>query len=94
MDMTVVKKYLRIDFDDDDEIIQLIMDAAKDYIKGAVGSFDITNPKVKLLYLRLVATMYENKLFTVDTSNDKVSWITSSIILQLQLESDGNEYQK
>ena len=33
MDLMSVKKYLRIDFDGDDEILEIIMQAAADYIK-------------------------------------------------------------
>ena len=88
MDINTVKKYLRIDFDDDDEIINIVMSAAEEYIKGAVGRFDVSSGRMQLLYLNLISAMYEQRMFTVDTANEKVSAIISSMILQLQLESD------
>ena len=86
MDLYEIKRFLRIDFDDDDGILELIASAAEEYIKGAVGSFDYSNPKMKLLFLSIVSSMYENRLYTVDTANEKLSWINGSMLLQLQLE--------
>lgn len=88
MTLEKVKQFLKVDFDDDDSIIELIMVAAEEYIAGAVGTCDFNKARVRLLYLNLVGSMYENRLFTVDTSNEKLSWITNSMLLQLQLESD------
>ena len=88
MELTEVKKFLRIDFDNDDDVLELIMSAAEEYIMGAVGSFDISSSKAKLLFLNIVSTMYENRLYSVDTANEKLSWINQSVLLQLQLESD------
>ncbi len=86
MDLYEIKRFLRIDFDDDDGILELIASAAEEYIRGAVGSFDYSNPKMKLLFLNIVSSMYENRLYTVDTANEKLSWINGSMLLQLQLE--------
>ena len=91
MDLMSVKKYLRIDFDGDDEILEIIMQAAADYIKSAVGDFNADAPRVKLLFLNITASMYENRLYSVDTTNEKLSWINSSLLLQLQLE--GEDYE-
>lgn len=75
MNLASVKKYLRIDFDGDDEILEIIMQAAADYIKSAVGDFNADDPRVKLLFLNIKASMYENRLYSVDTTNEKLSWI-------------------
>lgn len=91
MNLASVKKYLRIDFDGDDEILEIIMQAAADYIKSAVGDFNAEDPRVKLLFLNIIASMYENRLYSVDTTNEKLSWINSSLLLQLQLE--GEDYE-
>ena len=88
MELSEIKKFLRIDFDNDDDILKLIMSAAEEYIRGAVGSFDVSSSKAKLLFLNIVSSMYENRLYTVDTGNEKLSWINQSVLLQLQLESD------
>ena len=91
VNLASVKKYLRIDFDGDDEILEIIMQAAADYIKSAVGDFNADDPRVKLLFLNITASMYENRLYSVDTTNEKLSWINSSLLLQLQLESEDYE---
>ena len=75
MDIMSVKKHLRIDFDGDDEILEIIMQAAADYIKSAVGDYNTEDPRVKLLFLNIKASMYENRLYSVDTTNEKLSWI-------------------
>ena len=56
MNLMSVKKYLRIDFDGDDEILEIIMQAAADYIKSAVGDFNAEDPRVKLLFLNITAS--------------------------------------
>lgn len=91
VNLASVKKYLRIDFDGDDEILEIIMQAAADYIKSAVGYYNAEDPRVKLLFLNITASMYENRLYSVDTTNEKLSWINSSLLLQLQLE--GEDYE-
>lgn len=91
VNLASVKKYLRIDFDGDDEILEIIMQAAADYIKSAVGDFNADDPRVKLLFLNITASMYENRLYIVDTTNEKLTWINSSLLLQLQLE--GEDYE-
>ena len=91
MNLASVKKYLRIDFDGDDEILEIIMQAAADYIKSAVGDYNAEDPRVMLLFLNITASMYENRLYSVDTTNEKLSWINSSLLLQLQLE--GEDYE-
>ena len=51
LDIKNVKAYLRIDFDDDDSLLNGIMLAAEEYIKSAVGVYDSSNPKANMLYM-------------------------------------------
>ncbi|OSA88814.1 UNVERIFIED_ORG: hypothetical protein B2H93_17270 [Clostridium botulinum] len=88
MDLQQVKQFLRIDFDDDDSYIILLIDVAKEYIIGAVGKYDETSARYKLLLLNIVSTLYENREYTIDKTNEKVAYTLKSIILQLQLEGD------
>ncbi|WP_252242890.1 head-tail connector protein [Clostridium sp. ZS2] len=88
MDLQQVKQFLRIDFDDDDSYIILLIDVAKEYIIGAVGKYDETSARYKLLLLNIVSTLYENREYTIDKTNEKVTYTLKSIILQLQLEGD------
>lgn len=99
MTLEKVKQFLKVDFDDDDTLIELIMEAAEEYITGAVGTCDFKKARVKLLFLNIVSNMYENRQYAVNVSNNrlsgatngtssKLSWITNSLLLQLQLEND------
>lgn len=87
MELKRVKQYLRIDEEDDDEILLLMMKAAEQYIKDAVGEFDETNFKARLLYLMLLQDFYENRILEVKESNkQRLSHVAGSILLQLQAE--------
>lgn len=91
MSLERLKRFLRIDYDDDDEDILLMVDAAKEYIVDAVGFFEENSARMQLLLLNLVSTMYENRQYTVDKSNEKAAYAIRSIILQLQLGEGYNE---
>ena len=94
MDLTFIKKYLRVDFDDDNDYINLLHDAAKQYVINTVGQnalndkgeIDEENPLVKLLELTIISTLYENRTYTVNKNDEKLQYTLKSIILQLQLE--------
>ncbi len=88
MGLQQVKQFLRVDFDDDDSYIILLIDVAKEYIIDAVGKYDETSARYKLLLLNIVSTLYENREYTIDKTNEKVAYTLKSIILQLQLEGD------
>lgn len=76
-----VKKYLRIDNEDDDTNFDAILDAAKAYVKGQTGlndeQIDI-HEDISIAILVLCSEMYENRTMTVDKSN--VNKVIESII--------------
>lgn len=86
MDLATVKLFLRIDCDDDDEILELIMCAAQDYIIGAVGKCDFTKSKVKLLFLTIMQDMYDNRSMLGTDKIQQLSYTVNSIMQQLSLE--------
>lgn len=89
MELEFIKSFLRIDSEDDDEILKLILEAAKEYVISAVGECDDTKPKVKLLLLNLISSMYDNRSYTVvstDKQSEKVRYTIDSIIKQLKIE--------
>lgn len=94
MGLDYVKKFLRVDFDDDDTIITLEVEASKEYIKNAVGKYSEENPLMRLLLLAIVADMYENRSTTI-AGNSKNNYIIRSIVNQLQCSewSDNDECQ-
>lgn len=79
-----LKTYLRIDGSEDDKILALLIDAAKEYLKGA----GVEEPKeksdlYKLAVMLHVALNYENR----DPAQkiDRFNFALESIILQLKV---------
>lgn len=87
MTLEEVKAYLRIDYDDDDHLIVTIMSAAEEYVRNAVGIYDSLNQKANMLFMAVVQDLYDNRMLTVtEQQRKRMSYMYSSIILQLQLE--------
>lgn len=91
MNLLLVKNFLRIDIDNDDEYLNLLIEVAREYIVDAIGVCDEENPRVKLLMLNIIASLYETRQFTIDKTNEKVQYTLKSIIMQLQLDQYVNE---
>jgi uncharacterized phage protein (predicted DNA packaging) len=84
-----VKQAIRVDFDDDDDFITLLMNAAKEYIKDAIGvDYDASIPRHEVLLVALVEDAYRNRSYTVDGKSDKVRYIIKSIVQQLDWGRD------
>ncbi|WP_278682750.1 head-tail connector protein [Paraclostridium bifermentans] len=88
MTLEEVKSFIHVDFNDDDTKIEIMKDAAIEYIKDALGSYNEKRAKQKLLLGTLVEDMYNKESFTVNDKNESVKYIIKSIILQEQLEGD------
>lgn len=88
MDLTLAKNFLRVDIDDDDEYLELLIDVAREYIVAAIGKCDESKPRVKLLMLNIIASLYETRQFTVDKTNEKVQYALKTMITQLQIEAE------
>lgn len=92
MELNDVKAYLRIDDDADDTVLELMMQAAEEYIQDAVGWCDLTYPKMKLLYFLILQDFYENRVLVVkEADRQRLTQVASSMILQLQLEGQMKE---
>lgn len=87
MNLDLVKHFLRIDTNDDDILLAVMMDAVELYILDAVGKCDTNNPKVIMLYLAIMQDLYENRTMTISEAEKKrLAYTQSSILLQLQCE--------
>jgi uncharacterized phage protein (predicted DNA packaging) len=91
MNLITVKQYLRVDGDDEDDMIILMMEAAERFVVSAVGSYDETKATSKMLYLAALQDMYDNrKLVAVNSNGYGVSQqfrnMVTSIVLQLQAD--------
>lgn len=63
MELTEVKDYLRVDYDDDDALINLMYDAIMDEMRELIPKFDADNltNRQKLLILAYVKELYDNR---------------------------------
>ena len=88
-----MKSYLKVDFDDDDTFITLLMDVAREYIVDAIGECDETIARVQLLMRVIVGELYEKRSMTFDmnSTNEKVQYVIRSIINQLSFGDDDSE---
>ncbi len=91
MTLQEVKDYLRIDGDEDDGILPLMMQAAEEFVTEAVGAFDETKARAKILYLAAMQDIYENRTLTQTDSkgysvSPSLTAMMRSLITQLQIE--------
>lgn len=67
-----IKSYLKVDYDEDDALIESMLTGAKAYIKGYTGLNDEEidlKQDLTIALLSLCSEMYDNRQFTVDNSN-------------------------
>ena len=83
------KAYLKIDIDDDDEMLTLQIQAAEAYLTGATGQTYASETDVlaKLYCLMLIQHLYDNRTLVV-TGSENLSTTASAIMLQLQCKVD------
>ena len=88
-----VKDYLRVDGDDEDDLIKVMMEAAKEYIISAVGEYDEDDKTANILFCAIVQNMYDNReLMQSDQQMKKrIEYTFQSMILQLQLKKSLKE---
>ena len=86
-----VKRYGRIDFDDDDGMIEnTLIPSAQAYVTSATGITDYeTDPRVRLLICVLVKDWYDNRYYTCDKNSQSAQYTIRSIVYQLSLEGSG-----
>jgi uncharacterized phage protein (predicted DNA packaging) len=78
-----VKEWLRIEHNDEDNTLQMLIKAAETYLQNATGNtFDNTNNLAKLFCLVLVTDWYENREM-VGKASEKVRQTVESMVSQL-----------
>lgn len=85
------KQWLRVDGDEEDAVITLLINSAEGYLKTAVDRvFDSTNGQAKHFCLVLVTDWYENREMIGDqrlvgsSPSERVRYSIQSMLLQLQ----------
>jgi uncharacterized phage protein (predicted DNA packaging) len=76
-----LKNYLRIDGSEDDTLLTLLVDSAKEYLHNA-GVPESDSAQYKLAVMLYVALHYENR--DPSAKMDKMNFAFESIILQLK----------
>jgi uncharacterized phage protein (predicted DNA packaging) len=77
------KEWLRIEHNDEDNTILMLINAAETYLQNATGNtFDNTNNLAKLFCLVLVTDWYENREM-VGKASEKVRQTVESMVAQL-----------
>lgn len=85
IELAETKEWLRVDGNDEDATIAMLIGAAEAYLSNATGiTFDSTNQLAKLYCLVLVADWYENREMVGRTS-EKIRSTVESITAQLSL---------
>ena len=77
------KNYLRVDYDDDDDLIKLMICASIQYVTNGFNTYDKENFSHKILMLKALKTLYDNR-------GDCKNSIEMSIKLQQSL---GDSYE-
>ncbi|PWW37394.1 MULTISPECIES: head-tail connector protein [Paenibacillus] len=81
LSLETLKKYLRIDGSEDDEILTLLVDVAKEYLNGA-GVLESDKALYRLAIMMHVALNYENRNPAIKI--ESINFSLQSIILQLK----------
>ena len=83
MNIEDVKLWLRIDHNDEDELIQMLIDSSKNYFKNATGYEFNDSPQAKLFCLVLITDWYENRELIGHKVSEKVRFTIQSMLAQL-----------
>jgi uncharacterized phage protein (predicted DNA packaging) len=89
MPLEDIKLYLRVDGDEDDNLITLMMQAAQDYISAAVGNFNAEDSRTQILQAAMVQELYDHRELCESEQQMKwrISQMFQSTMLQLDLEN-------
>lgn len=90
MDIEEIKKYLRIDYDCEDEEIKAFVSAAEEYLKNAGITAKPESELYKLAVKLLVSNWYSNRI-PIGTVTQAMEYSLRRIIIQLQLGEDDSD---
>jgi uncharacterized phage protein (predicted DNA packaging) len=89
LELEETKNWLRVDGNEDDQTIQMLINAAEQYLKNATGkTFDSSNYLAKTFCLTLVSDWYENRELTGTKVGEKVKFVIQSMLVQLKYGGD------
>lgn len=92
LDLDRTKNYIRVDVNEDDELIKMLIDTAYSYVSNAIDDFekkcldDGFRNKAEHIMLFLIADWYDNRQYSRYEKYNEVSHIVTAMIQQIQLE--------
>lgn len=84
MELEDVKLWLRIDHDEEDSILEMLIESSKSYYETATGFKYENEPKINLFCMVLISDWYENRELTGKRVSEKVRFTVQSMLAQLQ----------
>lgn len=92
LELEEVKKYARIDIEEDDQLLRMLIKAAEGYLKNATGkeypALDIYGKEINYglekIYLQLLIAYWYERRSPVGTAGENFTYMTKSLMLQLQ----------
>lgn len=85
------KNNLRIDYDEDDDYITMLLTAAQQYILGAIEIKELPedDKRVDVLQFMLLSLWYENRVPATNAMQQEVPFTVKAMIHQLRGIDDG-----
>lgn len=89
-----IKNYLRIDIEEDDQLLQNLIVAAEDYLKNATGKEypetdsdgNIIDYSLEKIYISLLVSYWYESRTPAGKTGEEFNRMTKSLLLQLQLK--------
>lgn len=82
-----VKQYIRVDYTDDDALIELLIDVVTDEMQELIPKFDPENPtnRQKLLILSYVKELYDRRDRMSGDTAERMRYVVQSMLLKEML---------
>lgn len=88
MEMTELKGYIRVDYDDDDDLIRLMLDAVLDEMAELIQGFNreqLTN-RQKVIVCAYVKDLYDKRgKITAETGQERMRFVIQSMLAKEML---------
>lgn len=85
MRIELIKQYMRVDYDDDDEIIKLLLDTVLDEMTEQIPDFNRESPtnRQKILIMTSVKELYDNREKRAEKPETLRTAISSMLIKEI-----------
>ncbi|GAE27023.1 phage-related protein [Halalkalibacter wakoensis JCM 9140] len=92
MNLPEVKEWLRIDGNDEDSTLDMLIGASQDFLRNSTGyEYEESNNLAKMYCLVLITDWYENRELIGEKPSDKIRLTIQSIATQLKYSYGGDD---